>query len=471
MSAGAGAATFSRPLAVLVAGAYFLDILDGTIVTTAAPAIGRDFGVGAADVGAAIACYLLAMALGVPLAGWIADRLGVRTVFVVAIVGFAVTSLACGLTTSLVALCICRVLQGASAACMFPVGQLAILRTTPKHDLLAAMAYLTWPGLIAPVVAPAIGGLVVDTVGWRWIFLADPVLCLVLVVAAVRIMPRLAGERLRRFDAIGLALFAVTAAALVIGLDQAQDVRVAIVCGAALLVGGTLLVLHLRRAAHPVLDFRPFRTRTFRVTNGPGALYRMLITAVPFLTTLLLQVGRGFSAAEAGLLVVAVFAGNLGVKPFTSPLIRRLGFRVVLAGAAGLGAVVLVAIGLIGATASPFVLAPLLLVSGALRSIGFSGYNTVQYADIEPDGIAAANTLAATVAQVATATGVAVVVLVVRVTGAVSAAVAPGDASAAYQAAFFVLALILLVPAVDAALLPRGTAAHTLRRPGSEQAA
>ena len=357
-SSGAGGPTgLNRPLAILVAGAYFMENLDGTVIQTAAPAIGRNFGLPAVDVNAAITAYLLSVAVSVPLGGWLADRLGVRRVFLGAIVLFTVASLACGLSDDLVTLCVLRVLQGVGGALMVPVGRLAVLQATRARDLLAAVAYLTWPGLLAPVVAPALGGLLTDTVGWRWVFLINVPIGVGLLLAGLRLVPSSDVRDHRGFDFAGFALLSVGMVTLLLALEAVGGSSSDWLWIAVLLaVAGDDARGRGRldapvRASPAVL--RACGIPTFRASNLGGGVYRLVISALPFLYTLLFQVGFGWSASLAGVLVVAVFVGNIGVKPFTSRIIRRFGFRTTIVGSSVAGAALAVAFVFVDARDAP----------------------------------------------------------------------------------------------------------------------
>ncbi|MGT2426452.1 MFS transporter [Amnibacterium kyonggiense] len=464
---GSDGGALNRPLAVLVAGAYFMENLDGTIVQTALPAIGRDFGVPAVDANTVITAYLLSVAVSVPLGGWVADRLGTRRVFLAAIVLFAVASLACGLTTDLVVLCVLRVLQGVAGAFMVPVGRLAVLRATRPRDLIAAIAYLTWPGLLAPVIAPALGGVLTDTVGWRWVFLMNVPIGAVLLLAGLRLVPRSAERDRRGFDVVGFALLGVGMVSLLAGLEalggaSARPSTIALLLVAVAAIGGA--VLWMRRAAHPLLSFRALAIPTFRASNLGGGIYRLVISALPFLYTLLFQVGFGWSASLAGVLVVAVFVGNIGIKPFTTRIIRRFGFRRTIVGSSVAGAALAVAFVPVDPGTPLPVIALLLLVGGAFRSIGFTAYNSLQFADVPAELTSPANTVAATTQQIAIGFGVAVAALAVRSSVAVARAVDPGAASLGYRWAFAAIAVLLLVPIVETLLLPRHAGAAVAAR-------
>jgi EmrB/QacA subfamily drug resistance transporter len=455
-------------LAVLVAGTFFMENLDGTIIQTAVPAIGHDFGSAPVDVNAAITAYLLSVAVSVPLGGWLADRFGVRRVFHAAIALFTVASLLCGLSTDLWMLCGLRALEGVGGALMVPVGRLAVLRATRPRDLLAAVAYLTWPGLLAPVIAPAIGGLITDTIGWRWIFLINVPIGIGLLLAGLRLVPRSDERDRRAFDLVGFALLSVGLVTLLLAFEAVGGASPDWPAVALLLVvaAGTTsgAIGWMRRTPHPLLSFRAMAIPSFRATNIGGGFYRLVISALPFLYTLLFQVGFGWSASLAGVLVVAVFIGNIGIKPFTSAIIGRFGFRTTIVGSSVAGAVLAVAFACTDARTPIPVLAALLLVAGAFRSIGFTAYNSLQFADVPPELTSGANTLAATTQQIAIGFGIAVAALAVRSMITLAAAVDPAAPGLGYRWAFAVIAVLLVVPVVETALLPRHAGAEVAAR-------
>jgi EmrB/QacA subfamily drug resistance transporter len=325
----------SRRLALLVAGALFMEILDGTVIAPAAPYIAADLGVAPVDVNVAISAYVLTLAVLIPINGWLADRFGVRTVFTVAIAVFTVASAGCALATSLPALVATRVQQGVGGALMVPVGRLAVLRTTAKSDLIRAIAYLTWPALLAPVVAPALGGVLSTYASWRWIFLVNVPLGVAGLVLARRLVPELRTETAPRApDWWGFTLTATGVTALVVALENvgAGETSGPVVL-IVLAVAATALaaaVVYLLRAAEPLLDLHVLQIATFRASVAGGLVHRAVISAVPFLLPLLFQLSFGWNAAQAGLVVTALFAGNVAIKPVTTPLMRRLGLRPVL---------------------------------------------------------------------------------------------------------------------------------------------
>ena len=406
-------------MALLVAGTFFMENLDGTIIATAAPAMAADLGVSAIDINVAITAYLVTIAIGIPVSGWLTDRFGGRRILLIAIVTFTVASVLCAISSSLAMLVGARILQGIGGAMMVPVGRLVVLRATAKKDLLDATAYLTWPALLAPVLAPALGGWIVSVATWPWIFLINVPLGVVAIVVAARIVPRESLRSVGPLDWGGFMLSAAFLLSLLVGVEMLGSARVpalGVVVGAvAIAVLGMITWTWFRRAAHPLLRFGALRKPSFRVSNVGGSVYRMVISAAPFLLPLMFQVGFGWSPVLAGSLVLMLFVGNVGIKPATSPLIRRFGFRVVLIASIAGGAVVFGLIATLSAASPLPIVVAVLLLSGVFRSVGFSAYNSLQFADIEPPQMSDASTLSSTMQQVAAALGIAVGAVVVRV--------------------------------------------------------
>src|ERR1700738_1907388 len=179
-------------ISLIVACAMFMQNLDSTIIATALPAIGNSLGENPLRPNVAITCYLLSLAVFIPISGWTADRFGARRVFSAAIVVFTLGSIGCGLANSLPLLVLARIVQGMGGAMMVPVGRLVLLRTVPKSELVRAMSYVSVPALIGPVIGPPLGGLIVTYGSWRWIFFINipiGVLGVLLVNLFVRNLP------------------------------------------------------------------------------------------------------------------------------------------------------------------------------------------------------------------------------------------------------------------------------------------
>jgi EmrB/QacA subfamily drug resistance transporter len=440
----------SRRIALLVAAAFFMEQLDASIIVTALPDIAGGFHVPLLSAGAGVTIYLLAMTVFVPAAGWLADRLGARRLFAGAVGAFTLASLACGLAPSLATFVIARGLQGAASAFMSPVGRVVVLRETPKNRLIEAVATITWPALIGPVVGPPLGGFIVTHASWRWIFLLNLPIGLVGIVLILRMLQERPRPARVRFDLPGFVLTALGLASTIQGLSMLGE-QASATTAATLAIAGlaclAVAVRHARRTHGAMLDLRPLAAPTFVIsTVTAGFLSRIAINAAPFLLPLMFQVAFDLSPFEAGSLVLVYMAGNLVMKVATTPTLRRFGFRKVLVVNGALCAASLVACGLLTPGTPRLLIAAVLFLAGAVRSLNFSAVNTLAFVDIHDEQRAGASALA-TMLQQAT---LALAVTVSSLTLALSRnwRVDHGLRLVDFRAAWLVAAALMLVAAL-----------------------
>ena len=405
------AAPHFRLIALIVASALFMTTLDGAIINTSLPQMAHAFAVPPVRMSIGVTAYLLSVAVFVPLSGWLADRWGARNVYAAAIVVFVLASLGCGLSTSLNQFAVARAFQGLGGALMLPVGRLVILRHTAKAQLMEAMALVTWPGLMAPVLGPALGGFITTYVGWRWNFLLNVPVGLVGLTLVALFIPNSRDQR-GPLDVPGFLLTAVALVGVLFGLeslahgDLSRPVSGLVV--AAGLGAGALAVRHFGRTPHPLLELSPMKVRTFAVSVwGEGLAYRTALHATPFLLPLMFQLGFGRNAWQAGLLILAYFAGNLAMKSATTPILRRWGFRTVLVGNGLAGGLAILACALLTAGAPTALTVAILFIAGLTRSMQFTALNTMNFADITPAQQTSAATLNSMCNEASMATGVA----------------------------------------------------------------
>ena len=442
---------FPRGMALLVAGSLFMEILDATIIAPAIPLIAASFGVEAIDVNVAISAYLVTVAVLIPASGWLADRFGTRRVFIGAIAVFTLASVGCAVSASLPMLVLMRILQGVGGAMMVPVGRLAVLRQSGKADLVRAIALLTWPALTAPVLAPVLGGAIATLGSWRWIFAVNIPIGVIGIVLALKLVRGEPQPTTRSLDWPGLLALGSGIAAALIALENIRvsgtDWGLVAGCGIAAVLLLAAAVWRLLTAAAPLVQLRVLRVHTLRITVVAGSLYRLVITAVPFLLPLQFQLEFGWTPLAAGAMVAALFAGNLTIKPATTPLMRRFGIRTVLlvnglASVACFGLLALLQPGLPVA-----VMAVILYLSGALRSIGFTAYNSLAFSDVDGEELTHANTLNASVQELAAGLGVAVAALLL-------------SQLTSYPVTYLVLGALLALTLVATVRLPRRAGAH-----------
>ena len=448
--------TRHRRTALLIAGCFFMEMLDGTIVSTAAPRIGASLHTPAASVGLVITAYLLTVATLIPLSGWLTARFGPRRILLGAIALFTLASLACAASESLGELVAMRVLQGVGGAMMVPVGRMAVLGRAEKPDIPRLMAYIVWPGLVAPVLAPLLGGLITTYASWHWLFLINLPLGVVALATAWRLVtdgPRQSPPPLDwagvLFSCAGLAGLTWTAHLCSEAPTPWAETGGLAVLSALALAAATR---HLLRTRYPLVNLRILAAPGLRASVTGGSLLWTVVSAVPFLLPLLFQEVFGWSAVKSGAVVLFVFVGNIGIKPATTGLLNRYGLRWLLLVGGLVLAATMVGCAFLTPSTPVALIAVLAVVSGAARSVGLTGYTVLAVSEMPPERMNDANTLSATLSQTAAGLGVAVATVALRVGGAVST-----DPGTAYGIAFGVLALIALLAAADAARLHPAT--------------
>ncbi|MEA1673704.1 MFS transporter [Nitrospirillum sp. BR 11163] len=447
-------ARHSRAVTYLVAGAFFMELLDGTVIATAMPQMARSFGVAPVDMNIGMTAYLLALAVFIPISGWVADRLGPRTVFGGAIALFTLSSALCGFSSGLWSFTAARTLQGLGGAAMVPVGRLIVLRVTEKRDLMRAIGTIVWPGLVAPVLGPPLGGFLVTYASWPWIFFLNLPLGLAALAMTAAWVPNERPTAMRPLDATGFLLSGAALVALVYGLDTAgqgaQSSGQAIGGIALGLVLSALTIRHCRRHPTPLFKLDALRLPTYAIAVWGGSVQRVAIGTVPFLTPLLFQTALGLDAFQSGTLVLCIFAGNLAMKTVTSQVLRRFGFRRVLLVNGVLMSVSLAACGLFTPATPKALVGLVLFLGGLFRSMQFTSLSTIQFADVPKEEVSAANTLAAMLGQLTSGLGVVVGALALNL-GAVLRGHPQGQPDLAdFHNAFFIMGMVVLLSLYDA---------------------
>jgi EmrB/QacA subfamily drug resistance transporter len=397
---------------LIVACALFMENLDATVLSTALPAIAHDLREDPIQLKLALTSYLLTLAVFIPASGWLADRFGARLIFRLAIIIFALGSVSCGLANSTGVLVAARAFQGIGGAMMVPVGRLVILRTVPRSEIVEALAWLTIPALIGPVIGPPVGGFITTFFTWRWIFWINlPIAALGLVLATLFI-PDVFGEEITKFDFSGF-LFSGLGLSALVSASAALDARAiapALVAGLFVLglAGVAIYVWHARRTTNPILDLELLRYPTFRAGAVGGSLFRIGVGAMPLLLPLLLQVGFGFSPLRSGLLTFVTALGAIGMKVVASRILRQWGFRRVLVFNSIVSALFIAAPAAFIPEMSIPLMIVVLFVGGFFRSLEFTCINAISYAEIEQPKMSAATSLQSVLQQFSLSMGVTV---------------------------------------------------------------
>lgn len=415
-------AAMKRVVPLIVAVALLMENIDSSVLSTSLPAMAVDLATDPIHLKLVLTSYLLALAVFIPASGWAADRFGSRHVFRAAILVFTLGSIACGLSQNLWELVIARTLQGIGGSMMVPVGRLIVLRSVPKAGLVSAMAWLTVPALLGPVVGPLLGGWITTYWNWRWIFWINIPLSVVGLVLATLLIPDIREEVRVRFDWKGFLLagpglaFFLTGATLA-GLNLAPGALVA-----GLLGGGLALLLafvaHARRVAEPLIDLGLLRLPTFRISVTAGTLFRVGVGALPFLLPLMFQLGFGLSAFASGALTFVSGFGAMAMKFAAQPLLRRFGFRGVLIGNALVSAMLGLAPALFTPMTPTLIILMLLLMGGLSRSLQFTALNAIAYADVPKERLSSATSFAAVLQQLSGSLGITLAAMGLEAAGA-----------------------------------------------------
>lgn len=449
--------------------------MDSTVIATALPAIATDIGTNPIALKLALTAYLVSLAVFIPISGWMADRFGARRIFAIAIAVFMAGSIACAASTSLTEFVISRFLQGMGGAMMTPVGRLVLVRSTQKSQLVNAMAWLTIPALVGPLVGPPVGGFLTTFLTWHWIFLINIPIGIAGIVFALTVLPKDTRRSYDRVDWVGFLLSGAAASGIVFGLSVISLPALPAVWGIAATIGGVVCffgyLAHARAHPKPLLDPRMFRNRTFSLSLMGGNLFRIGAGAVPFLLPLMLQLGFGMTPFKSGMITCVSAAGAIMMKFIIQRVLRYGGFRHVLLLAAA-GASLSIAVNGLFTPATPVALIMgVLFFGGLVRSMFFTSANALIFAEVTQDTAAQATSIASALQQVSIAIGVALAGGILDIVSTVNG----GELTLnAFHIAFFAIAAITAFAILPFLALPpnagEAVSGHGLKRAGARAA-
>jgi EmrB/QacA subfamily drug resistance transporter len=398
-------------LLAIVAAAFFMQNLDGTVITTALPQMAITFDTTPIHLSIGITAYILSLAVFIPVSGWAADRLGARTIFGTAIAVFTLGSMLCGFCNGVTEFALCRVFQGLGGAMMVPVGRLVLFRAVGKAGLVRALSTLTMSAMIGPVLGPPVGGFITTYASWRWIFFLNLPIGIVGAILVFLFIENYREERSPSFDWIGFVFAGIAIAALVLDCDlvvqPGMSATVTVGLLAVSLASGAFASWYMLRRAEPILDLSLLRIPSFFTGVAVGALYRIGTGGVGYVMAIMLQVNMGMSAFASGTITLAGALSSLTMKVAIPPVLRRWGFRTVLLGNGFISAGAVAACALIGVSTPGYVVFLILLIGGFFRSLQFTGLTTLSYADIPNARTSAATSFSSMMQQINNGMGVA----------------------------------------------------------------
>lgn len=403
---------------LIVGAAGFMQTFDSSAITVALPPMAVDFGVTALSLNLVITAYLIGATAFLPLCGWAADRFGARRIFLFAIAGFGLTSLACALSTSLPVLIGARIVQGCMGALLIPVGRIIVFRAVPRNEVVKAVSILTLPAMFGPLLGPTIGGLLLSVGPWELLFFLNVAMASLGYWAIHRFIDDIPADDPRPLDLKGYVLIALALVGISYGITSAAQSKGDLLGPLLLVLGGAacgvLYWQHCRSRTHPILDLSVLRLPTVLATNVGGIFHRMLVSAGPFLLALLFQLGFGLSPAAAGGLIFAVALGSCFGRFIVSPAVKITGFRNFLA----LNSVALflsMAVCAIFTPQTPYsVIVGVLFVQGFLRSAQMIGLLSLSYAEASDQELGQISTITSVSQQLALSIGIAVSVVAIH---------------------------------------------------------
>lgn len=448
----------------IVAFGFFMQSLDTTIVNTALPSMAKSLGESPLHMHMVIVSYVLTVAIMLPASGWLADRVGVRNIFFSAIILFTLGSLFCAQAATLDQLVLARVLQGVGGAMMVPVGRLTVMKIVPRAQYMAAMTFVTLPGQVGPLLGPALGGLLVEYASWHWIFLINIPVGIIGAIATLWLMPNYTLQT-RRFDMFGFILLALGMATLTLALDGKKGLGISPLLLSALVVTGVAsIVLYLwyaRGNDNALFSLNLFRNRTFSLGLSGSFAGRIGSGMLPFMTPVFLQIGLGFTPFHAGMMMIPMVLGSMGMKRIVVQVVNRFGYRrVLMVATVGLALVSLLFMAV--ALAGWYWLLPVVLfVQGMINSSRFSSMNTLTLKDLPDDLASSGNSMLSMVMQLSMSIGVTLAGMLLGLFGQqhISA-----DAAATHQVFLYTylsMAVIIALPACLFSRVPDDTASNT----------
>ncbi len=450
-----------RISAVVIVGSI-MSILDTTIVNVALDTLGRELHSTIADIQWVVTGYMLALAAVIPVTGWAARRFGAKPVYILSLVLFVAGSALCGLATSATELIVFRVLQGFGGGMILPVGQLMMAEAAGPQRMGRVMSIVAVPAMLAPILGPTLGGLILDNTTWQWIFYVNLPIGLIAVVAAVRVLPTVARQRTESLDFLGLALMATGLPLITYGLAEigstggftSVKVIVPILLG-LVLVGA--FVLHALHVPKPLLNVRLYRKPTFSSASVAMFCVGAALFGGMILLPLYWQTVRHEDVVVTGLLTAPQGLGAALVMPLAGKLTDRFGGGPLALFGVIVCAVATIPFALIGARTSIVWLSIVMLVRGVGIGFSFMPAMSAAFAALDRSELSDATPQLNVLQRVGGSIGTAALAVVLQ--RALVGAHSLSDAASAYGTAFWAAAALSALAIVPCVVLMRAEAA------------
>lgn len=402
---------------LIVSFAMFMEAVDTTIINTAIPVMAQSLNVNPIDLKLALISYLLSLAIFIPISGWIADKFGIKIVFITALSVFTISSIWCGFTNNLTELICARIAQGLGGSLTMPVGRLIILRTYERHELIAKMSLVVMVASLGMMLGPLLGGIITNGFSWRWIFWVNIPVGIFAIALSSKLLPYMSPKPVPPLDKLGFILFGSGLATLTFSLSMFSESNVTMTQTVVALVIAIFLLIgyakHSYKKKHPIVKIELLQTRTFCISVIGNLLARLGFGGVPFLLPLLLQIALGYSPRLSGLLLAPIALGVFLVKPLSIYILRWFGYKNLLILNTLLVSISLWSFFSINQNSSIYSIGFLTFAYGFLIALQYTGMNSLAYANITENNMSAATSIMSTTQQLAQSFGVAVSAILV----------------------------------------------------------
>lgn len=391
--------------------AIFMQALDGTILNTGLPSIAKSLGESPLEIQSIIVSYTLTVALLIPLSGWLADKYGTKRIFILAVTIFTLGSLFCSLSDTLSELICARIFQAIGGSMMVPVARLTLIYAYPKEKLLKVINFITIPALIGPMLGPTAGGFLVEKFSWHWIFLINIPVGIIAVMMARSVIPNFT-NKVGKFDLLGWILFSGGLTAITLVIERWNSPRISLFQLVLLLILSLILIfsyiIYARKKPNPLIKLNLLKITTLRIGLIGNLITRFGVGGMPLMVPLLLQVGYGYSAFYAGLMMIPQAFSNLISRSFVIPIVKRFGYRNTLVFNTILTGMLISMFFFINQNTPFWVVILLMIGNGAFNAVQFTSMNTISLADLDNATSSEGNSLLSVTQQLAISLGISI---------------------------------------------------------------
>lgn len=317
------------PLIAIIAG-VFMVVLNSTSMNVALTTLLQDLNTDFPTIQWTVTGYMLAQASVIPLAGWLSDRFGAKTVFLSSITLFTVASILCAIPNSAGLLIVFRIIQGLGGGCVIPIAMAYVYRLSPHHKVGTVMAMMGIPILFAPAIGPVLSGWMVEFYSWRWLFLINIPVGILSIVLGLKTLPKVERQTVPGIDLLGMILAPIAFAGLSYGVIEGSSSWTSVNTISGLVIGGIALVAFIIRELSietPLLDLRVFRSVDFSIGIIVQWIGQFALFGAIFLLPQFLQQARGFGAFDTGMILLPQAIASMIVMPIAGYLFDRIGVR------------------------------------------------------------------------------------------------------------------------------------------------